>query len=189
MRRASRPGNVAAFAATVLVLLTYISVAASQAVDPDKVNFSTMSEWKDLRECVKCELQDCLYNIAWHQGCATNACICRGSTLGEGIQKLGDNVLKRCSNLDDTSTAVSVLTAYCSSKGYTEVVQPTILQPTTGAYTVTVTAAAVTVIQTRVVNTAAGIALRSSDSVPPHLIATLAAVLAALASPFLCCAL
>ncbi|KAK3326972.1 hypothetical protein B0T19DRAFT_420492 [Cercophora scortea] len=189
MRRATRPGSGAAVAVTILLLMGYIRLAASQAVDPDKINFATMSQWKDLRDCVRCQLQSCYGNIADYEGCATNGCICRGSTLGDAIPKLRGDTLSYCSNLDDASTAVSVLTAYCASKGYTQVVQPTILQTTTtGAYTVTITQAAVTVTQTRTANAAAGAApkvLRSGGPVPPYLVATLAAVIATFAAPFL----
>ncbi|KAJ9151621.1 hypothetical protein NKR19_g4741 [Coniochaeta hoffmannii] len=100
------------------LLFTGPLLAVAQAVDPDAIDFSVVSGWKDLR--------------GW-----------------EAIPKLSQGVMSYCSNIDDASTAVSVLTAYCSAKGYTQVVAPTTLQPT-GAFTVTVTettAATVTVTQ------------------------------------------
>jgi len=131
------------------LLFTGPLLAVAQAVDPDAIDFSVVSGWKDLRGCVQCWLQTCWDNIAEREQCKTNACLCRGSTLGEAIPKLSQGVMSYCSNIDDASTAVSVLTAYCSAKGYTQVVAPTTLQPT-GAFTVTVTettAATVTVTQ------------------------------------------
>lgn len=47
--------------------------------------------------------------------------------------------MKYCSNLDDETSAVSILTQYCADKGYTSIVEPTILATPTGAFTVTVT--------------------------------------------------
>ncbi|KAK5657418.1 hypothetical protein OQA88_2990 [Cercophora sp. LCS_1] len=186
MRRASRPGSAASLAATVLmILLVCVVPVASQAVDPDLINFSTMAEWKDLRFCVQCILQECsLEHILYVIGCETNACICRGSTLGDAAPKLSKMALSRCNNLNDATIATSILIAYCLAKGYTELVHPTVLQTTTtGVYTITVTKAAITVVQTRVVNVAAVRIPGNSGSIPPYLIPTLATVLATCAAP------
>ncbi|KAH8888438.1 hypothetical protein GQ53DRAFT_826143 [Thozetella sp. PMI_491] len=130
----------------MLVVLLFARTSVSQAVDPDTINFATISVWPSLRDCVKCQLQTCYGNIAQNEGCLNNACLCRGSTQGDAIPKLYANVLTACSNLDDATTATSVLTAYCQNKGYETIVSRTILQ--TGASTVTVTALA-TVTVTR----------------------------------------
>ncbi|CAI4211406.1 unnamed protein product [Parascedosporium putredinis] len=46
--------------------------------------------------------------------------------MGGAIPFLSEQALARCSNYDDQSTAVSIYTAYCSAKGYTEVVSPSV---------------------------------------------------------------
>ncbi|KAH8647964.1 hypothetical protein BX600DRAFT_518364 [Xylariales sp. PMI_506] len=81
--------------------------------------------------------------------------MCRDSTLGDAVSRLSSIIVNECNNLDDATTAVSVLTAYCASKGYTKIVSPTTL-PATGAYTVTVTTteSVFTVVQTQYVSTA-----------------------------------
>jgi hypothetical protein len=169
--------------ATVILLLLASSVdlAASQAVKADNVDFSTMEIWRDLKSCVQCLLQTCSNNVVVSEGCYTNACICRDSTLGGVVPKISSRVLSLCSNFDDASTAVSVMTAYCASQGYTAIVEPTIIQ-TTGAYTVTVTAASVTVVQTRVVSAAASTA--SPSSAMQHLAAVAGMGAVAFVAPF-----
>jgi hypothetical protein len=116
-----------------LVLGAYhFSVANAQAVDPDKVDFTTISIYKDLRQCLK----DRLYYNPGNVQCNTNTCMCRPSTQGQAVQIIAKDTLQNCQNLDDVSTATSIVTAYCSSKGYSLILSATILQ--TGASTVTV---------------------------------------------------
>lgn len=90
------------------------------------------------------DLQQIQIPICGADGCKDNACLCRGSTLGDEIPKLSSAALKMCSNYDDASTAVSILTAYCSDKGYTETVTP-VVGLTTGASTATTVTAVATV--------------------------------------------
>jgi hypothetical protein len=125
----------------VLALCLWIShfhLVIAQAIDPDIIDFTKISGWKDLRVC----LQGCF--LAFHPpvqetaGCTTNACLCRPSTLGLAIQAASDCALKGCQNLDDQVTARKIVIDYCAAKGYTSIVSPTVLQSSTGAFTVTV---------------------------------------------------
>ncbi|CAM1507812.1 Fc.00g046600.m01.CDS01 [Cosmosporella sp. VM-42] len=134
----------------IVVLVGSLPYISAQAIDSDKIDFSKEPIWDDLKTCVQCILSDCYNNFAYEEGCETDACMCRASTLGSSIPVVKERVLSECSNYDDASTAVSVLTAHCSKKGYTEIVQPTVIE-TTGAFTVTVAAATITVVETQVV--------------------------------------
>ncbi|KAM7200708.1 hypothetical protein V8F20_005210 [Naviculisporaceae sp. PSN 640] len=84
----------------LFLLRQVIILVDRQAVDEDNIDLSVIPGYQDLDNCVKCWLHDC---------CA---------------------VLDNCKDLDDASMAVSFYTAYCSTKGFTEIVSPTILQPT-----------------------------------------------------------
>jgi len=127
-----------------VLVLAWSSLVAAQAIEPDTIDFTTADDWVDLKKCAQCVLQTCYTNVAYEAGCVTNACLCQRSTLGDAVQQVSSAVVSKCSNLDDATIAVSVLTAYCSGRGYTEVLLPTTLQ-SSGASTVTVTAATVTV--------------------------------------------
>lgn len=134
----------------VLAIVPLLSLCVqSQAIDPDTMDFRQVEGWKDVRFCVttlfpfpgrcsNCQTIDDLY------GCTTNKCICKPSIMGGAIPFLSEQALARCSNYDDQSTAVSIYTAYCSAKGYTEVVAPVIA--TTGASETVTATATVTVI-------------------------------------------
>lgn len=136
------------YALCAWLALQQYQLAAAQAIDPDTIVFTTMSLWKDLRVC----LQKCFDgfgngyagNVADDVGCSTNSCLCRADTLGEAIIDVQSRASVSCSDIQDETSATSILIAYCSGKGYTSIVQPTILQ-TTGASTVTVTTPATTV--------------------------------------------
>lgn len=131
--------------AALLCTFLHLQPVSSQAVDPDKVDFTTISIWINLRQCLQGVFSACCArDIAGQMGCQTNTCLCRASTLGGAVPLAGDMAMAACSNLDDKSSATSILTAYCASKGYTNVVAPTILS-TQGASTVTITVAMGTV--------------------------------------------
>lgn len=63
--------------------------------------------------------------------------LCRPDTLGLNLGIVAQQALSACSDLQDETSATSILTAYCASKGYTSILTPTVL--TTGASTVTLT--------------------------------------------------
>jgi hypothetical protein len=116
----------------------------AQAINPDLVVWTTISQWPDLRFCV----QVCLGgsgagmgfpSIQGQVGCNTNACLCRPDILGSAEQSLSSVVSGQCSDIQDISTATSILASYCSAKGYTSIIEPTILA-TTGACTYAPTA-------------------------------------------------
>ena len=120
-------------------------LVAAQAVSQDAVDFTAIAIWNDLRSC----LQDCLdgwNDIASDVQCSTNACFCRADTLGLAVEEIGPMVMSACSDIQDTESATSILTAYYAAKGSTSIIQPTDL-PSTGASTVTVDGAAATVTQ------------------------------------------
>ncbi|KAL1839993.1 hypothetical protein VTJ49DRAFT_956 [Mycothermus thermophilus] len=123
-------------AAVVLLLASTIHLVAAQAIDPDRIDFSTMEIWKDLKDCVKCMVDIC-GGVKAVRHLTPSSTLPMTLTLGNALPRLHSSVLSYCSNRDDASTATSVLTAYCAAKGYTEIVAPTI-PATTGAY-VTVT--------------------------------------------------
>jgi hypothetical protein len=115
------------------VLISSFSKSNAQAIDPDLVVWTTVAGWKDLKYC----LQECLNQAPYDVGCKTNACLCRPDTQGLALQSLSSRALSTCSDYQDQSTAVSMLTAYCDAKGYTSsIIAPTVLQ-TTGACTFT----------------------------------------------------
>jgi len=111
----------------IITILTFaISPVNSQAINPDLIDFTTIKLWPDLKIC----LQNCFtgyYDIQHNIGCTTNACLCRADTLGDAAQKVQTKALSSCSNIADQTSASSILTAYCSAKGYTNVIPPTIL--------------------------------------------------------------
>ena len=132
-----------------LLFLLWLSTwrtADAQAVNPDLVNFKTISIWNDLKDCLKYDIfgDDGGYAGIWvKMGCQTNACFCRADTLGAAINSVSIAAFSDCSDFQDQSTAISVLTAYCADKGYTSIITPTILQ-STGACTITTNLAATT---------------------------------------------
>lgn len=133
-------GNFVSF---LFLWLLYFRAVQAQAIDPDNINFKTISGWKDLRSCLQhvfdgCYGYVCAGNVAGSVQCVTNACFCRPSTLGAAIQAARDQALKECQNLDDQPQAETIVVDYCASKGYTSIVSPTVL-PSTGASTATVT--------------------------------------------------
>ncbi|KAH8667835.1 hypothetical protein BGZ61DRAFT_558346 [Ilyonectria robusta] len=113
-----------------VLLASLILTTNAQAIDANLIDITKYSDWNDLRACVQCWLSTCPGNVFRLFGCTTNACACRASTLGSIIPVLEDGVVSACSNLDDASTAVSVLKGYCSEKGYTSILEPTILETT-----------------------------------------------------------
>ncbi|KAE9369171.1 hypothetical protein N431DRAFT_560073 [Stipitochalara longipes BDJ] len=113
------------------------ATANAQAVDPDIVNFKTIAIWDDLKACLTNNIFGGYYSGIWvTMGCQTNACFCRADTLGAAVNSVSVAAFSDCSDFQDQSTAVSVLTAYCAAKGYTSIITPTILQ-STGACTIT----------------------------------------------------
>lgn len=127
-----------------LFLLSVHPVDA-QAINPDLVVWTTISQWPDLRSCVQVCFDGDVYDpsIESQVGCQTNACLCRPDTLGSAEQSLSSAVLNECSDIQDISTATSILISYCSAKGYTSIITPTILAATgtcTQVPTATVTA-------------------------------------------------
>ncbi|KAL6407059.1 hypothetical protein AUP68_09882 [Ilyonectria robusta] len=113
-----------------VLLASLVLTTNAQAIDANLIDITKYSDWNDLRACVQCWLSTCPGNVFRLFGCTTNACACRASTLGSIIPVLEDGVVSACSNLDDASTAVSVLKGYCSEKGYTSILEPTVLETT-----------------------------------------------------------
>jgi hypothetical protein len=116
-------------------------VVNAQAINPDTVVFSTIAIWQDLRTCLQ-SCFDAYYGIQYNVGCKTNACLCRPDTLGQAVVSISERASSTCQALQDISSATSILTSYCSVKGYTSIIQPTILASgsCTAASTQTVTA-------------------------------------------------
>jgi hypothetical protein len=147
---------------TTLLLLSVHHVEA-QAIDPDLVVWTTISQWQDLRACVQGAL-----NGNWNPGiqhmvgCSTNACLCRPDTLGSAEQSLSSEVSTLCSDVQDISTATSILLSYCSAKGYTSIIQPTILASSGACTAVPTPTATVTAYVTQYV-TASGASCKSSQ--------------------------
>jgi hypothetical protein len=80
------------------IALASFPVAISQAVDPDKIDFTKITIYKDLKDCVKyCLTRD----VFWDSGCQTNTCFCRASTMGKALIGVPQAVFNGCSNLDD----------------------------------------------------------------------------------------
>jgi hypothetical protein len=114
-------GSGLAVLVLVLLLGSSIDLAASQAVDRDSIDFSTMEEWKHLKECVQCILQTCENNVAAMLACSTNACLCQGSTLDIVSPKVSVMAVDLCNNPEDASTALNILMAYWFYKGRSEI--------------------------------------------------------------------
>lgn len=122
-----------------LRVFVFVVSVQSQAIDPDTIDFSNIKIWKDLRSCLQSVFN--YYPIQWEIGCGTNACLCRPDILGLAIVDAAALAMSRCSDIQDQSSATSIVIAYCSTRGYTSIVYPSVVS-TTGASTVTVTAAA-----------------------------------------------
>ncbi|MCJ1268044.1 hypothetical protein MMC22_007930 [Lobaria immixta] len=108
---------------TIVVFLCLLRPAIAQAIDPDSVDYTVITGWTDLRECLRVD-----YFNNGLGGCSAGTCS-------------GPNN----ANLDDIQLANDSLRTYCSIKGYTSVGAPTLLPgdanatDTAGAYrTVTV---------------------------------------------------
>lgn len=131
------------FVLGALLSCAEIQICAQQ-IASDTIDFSTIEIWDDLRSCLKDVFNTCGFlggcrdNVALEVGCQTNACLCRASTLGEAVGDASNLAISYCSNYDDQSSATSILTSYCSVRGYTSIVAPTTV--TSGASTITVTA-------------------------------------------------
>lgn len=169
----------------IVTIQVLAHLSHAQQVDPDTVSFKTIAIFNDLRQCLKDVLDPCSNyggtcpnnNIA---DCKTNACFCRASTLGQAVINAGALVMSRCSNLDDRSSATSIVTRYCADKGYTEIVTPTIL--TSGvSRTVTITATptaarTVTAYATRTIYASAARPAIGRDWLYPFFLAAITAI-------------
>lgn len=94
--------------------------------------------------------------------CTTNACLCRPDTLGSAEQSLSSEASRLCSDFQDISTATSILLSYCSAKGYTSIIQPTILASSGACTAVPTPTATVTAYVTQYV-TVSGASCKSSQ--------------------------
>lgn len=154
---------------TTLLLLSVHHVEA-QAINPDLVVWTTISQWQDLRICVQGALAGAgavgffFGNPSIQQvvGCTTNACLCRPDTLESAEQTLSSEASSSCSDVQDISTATSILLAYCSAKGYTSIIQPTILASSGACTAVPTPTATVTAYVTQYV-TVSGASSKSSQ--------------------------
>ena len=128
MKTASAHGLI--YARIVIIWLSLWScLVHSQVIDPDTIVFTTIAIWPDLRSCLQCCFQ-CNGAVQYYVGCTTNACLCRPDTLGQAVAFIGPLALSECSDFQDSSSAISILTAYCAAKGYTSIISPTTLQST-----------------------------------------------------------
>lgn len=130
-----------AFAVTLTLCVFHISYA--QVVNPDLINFSTISIWPDLKPCV----QACFETIGDDVGCSSNACLCRPDVIPIVAEQLFVDAFLSCSAERDQSSATSIFTAYCAAKGYTS---SDILSTTESMYQSPVT---VTAVPTRTITT------------------------------------
>src|SRR5437016_2515115 len=91
-----------------------ISYAQAQAINPDLVVWSTISQWGDLRACLQFCFTGGVFDSSIHGavGCTTNACLCRADTLGNAEVILASEALSRCSDFQDQCTATSILLSY-----------------------------------------------------------------------------
>jgi hypothetical protein len=128
---------------SITIISLFLHYISAQAINPDLVVWTTVGQWADLRSCVQFSLAGAYLTEPALQDrveCTTNACLCRADTLGSAEQLLSSVVLAACSDFEDQTTAVSILTSYCAAKGYTSILAPTILPATTGACTSSPTA-------------------------------------------------
>jgi len=120
---------------TLVCLLT--PPAKPQAIDTDKIDYTIMPGYTNLRGCV-------IWCFGWRTqdavGCYTNACLCRPSTLYTALQSFRACATEGCQNLDDVNEGTTVIKDYCIRKGYTSGIgTPTVLPSTlSGTATVTV---------------------------------------------------
>ena len=148
----------------LIVYLIFMPIVDAQVVDPDNIDFTTASQWPDLPSCLRRVFDAGFSGDPVLQGCGTNKCICSPSRLGSGIKIVQDESLRSCSNLDDQKTAREVFVGYCSSHGYTSIVTPVVLPPTSGACTVTATVTQT--VASRAVNNRTPTATGLETSVP-----------------------
>jgi hypothetical protein len=145
---------------SIALISLFLRHVYAQAINPDLVVWTTIGQWADLRSCVQGSLAGSWSpSLQYRVGCTTNACFCRADTLGSAEQILSSVVLAACSDFEDQTTAVSILTSYCAAKGYTSVLAPTILPATTGACTASPTAT-VTVYVTQYVTVSGANSIR-----------------------------
>ena len=122
---------------TVLSSLCLLPLATTQAIDEDKVDFTLIPGYTNLRGCVRGCFGECNVGCTGPDGdlgCLTNQCLCRPSSLYAGIQYVVGCTRKGCQNLDDVQLANDSLAAYCRLKGYTRIETPKLL-PTSAAIT------------------------------------------------------
>jgi hypothetical protein len=146
---------------SITIISLFLHHVSAQAINPDLVVWTTIGLWADLRTCVQWSLAGSTPydSVQDRVGCTTNACLCRPDILGSAEQTLSSVALAECSDFQDQSTAVSILTSYCSAKGYTSILPPTILPATTGACTASPTAT-VTVYVTHYVTVSGASSMR-----------------------------
>ncbi|KAK2742541.1 hypothetical protein FQN55_007827 [Onygenales sp. PD_40] len=120
----------------------------------ESVSIDQQQGYGNLRECA----EDCFasgispaWAISKELSCdphdPVNKCFCRADLQPQAERYVSSCVSSACSNTIDVSSAVSVYTAYCASAGYTRP-KETQVSTTTGAFTVTVALATVTVERT-----------------------------------------
>lgn len=166
-----------------LILLNFQPVRSQS--NSDIWNPSTTDGYKDMRQCARSMFEGG-GAIHLQVQCSTNACMCRDSVMASAIPILSMRVSSYCSNLEDVSTAISVMTAHCSSKGFALAAAPTTTQPTTtGAYggPIFITATVTKVVTETVRTAAAASRLPDGASSPPWIAVGVCLIAAAALAP------
>ncbi|KAJ6258538.1 hypothetical protein Dda_6582 [Drechslerella dactyloides] len=144
--------------AALSTLLLSSSLVHAQVANND-VDFSTVSIYGDLKRCLKAVfVLDYGINggpVQRKIGCETNDCLCRADTLEQAVVTAGSMAQSQCSNSNDKLSATSILTAYCSDHGFTDVIAvPTGNNAGAAAVTVFATTTVAMVTQTVTVSAA-----------------------------------
>ncbi|KAF3921143.1 hypothetical protein ABW21_db0201271 [Orbilia brochopaga] len=149
--------------AAISTLLLSSSLVAAQST----IDFSNIPIFPDLKRCLKAvfvlDYAISGYTIQKKIGCDTNECLCRPDTLEQAVTTAGSLAQTQCSNTNDKTSATSILTAYCSSLGFTNAVAvPT---DNAGAAAVTIFATTTVAMVTQTVTVSAA----SSELLSPLL--------------------
>ncbi|KAF3922901.1 hypothetical protein ABW20_dc0100397 [Dactylellina cionopaga] len=158
------------FSTALTTLLVSASLASAQSTT---IDFSTIGVWPDLKKCLQAvfKVDYLLFPNGPVQkviGCGTDECLCRDDTLQQAASSAASIASSLCTNSNDKTSASSIISQYCTDKGF---VGNPAANPTNNAgapVTVfaTTTVAQVTVIQTVTVSSASELPSSSSVSVP-----------------------
>lgn len=98
----------------IVRFIIYLHLTSAQVADLDKVDFTTLDGFEDLKVCIQFQLG----LMADDTECDTNGCLCRRGSLDSALQTIQRRTSLWCQSADDGDLAKIFVLDYCKSKGY-----------------------------------------------------------------------